>query len=94
MLQYTGGTTGVPKGAILTHRNLVANALQCRAWIEPNLPKEQGSVLTPLPLYHIFSLTANLLAFALMGGLEACSFPTRATSSGSSAPWRRRASPP
>jgi long-chain acyl-CoA synthetase len=70
VLQYTGGTTGVPKGAILTHRNLVANALQCRAWIEPNLPKEQGSVLTPLPLYHIFSLTANLLAFALMGGLS------------------------
>ena len=70
LLQYTGGTTGVPKGAILTHRNLVANALQCRAWIEPNLPKEQGSVLTPLPLYHIFSLTANLLAFALMGGLS------------------------
>jgi long-chain acyl-CoA synthetase len=70
LLQYTGGTTGVPKGAIITHRNLVANALQCRAWIEPNLPKEQGSVLTPLPLYHIFSLTANLLAFALMGGLS------------------------
>jgi long-chain acyl-CoA synthetase len=70
VLQYTGGTTGVPKGAILTHRNLVANALQCRSWIEPNLPKEQGSVLTPLPLYHIFSLTANLLAFALMGGLS------------------------
>ena len=70
LLQYTGGTTGVPKGAVLTHRNLIANTLQCRAWIEPNLPKEQGSVLTPLPLYHIFSLTANLLAFALMGGLS------------------------
>jgi long-chain acyl-CoA synthetase len=68
LLQYTGGTTGVPKGAILTHRNLVANALQCRAVIAPYLAEEQGSVLTPLPLYHIFSLTANLLAFALMGG--------------------------
>jgi long-chain acyl-CoA synthetase len=68
LLQYTGGTTGVAKAAILTHRNLVANALQCRAVIEPYLPEEQGSVLTPLPLYHIFSLTANLLAFALMGG--------------------------
>jgi long-chain acyl-CoA synthetase len=68
LLQYTGGTTGVAKGAILTHRNLVANALQCRAVIAPYLPEEQGSVLTPLPLYHIFSLTANLLAFALMGG--------------------------
>jgi len=68
LLQYTGGTTGVAKGAILTHRNLVANTLQCRAVIAPYLPEEQGSVLTPLPLYHIFSLTANLLAFALMGG--------------------------
>jgi long-chain acyl-CoA synthetase len=68
LLQYTGGTTGIPKGAILTHRNLVANTLQCRAVIAPYLAEEQGSVLTPLPLYHIFSLTANLLAFALMGG--------------------------
>jgi len=68
VLQYTGGTTGISKGAVLTHRNLVANSLQCRAWIAPNLPEEKGSVLTPLPLYHIFSLTANLLAFALMGG--------------------------
>jgi long-chain acyl-CoA synthetase len=68
LLQYTGGTTGIPKAAVLTHRNLVANVLQCRAWIAPNLPPEKGSVLTPLPLYHIFSLTANLLAFALMGG--------------------------
>ena len=70
LLQYTGGTTGVPKGAMLTHRNLVANTLQCRAVIAPYLAEEQGSVLTPLPLYHIFSLTANLLAFALMGGLS------------------------
>ena len=70
VLQYTGGTTGIPKGAVLTHRNLVANSLQCRAWIAPNLPEEKGSVLTPLPLYHIFSLTANLLAIALMGGLS------------------------
>jgi long-chain acyl-CoA synthetase len=68
LLQYTGGTTGVPKGAVLTHRNLIANTLQCRAVIAPYLKEEQGSVLTPLPLYHIFSLTANLLAFALMGG--------------------------
>jgi long-chain acyl-CoA synthetase len=68
LLQYTGGTTGLPKGAILTHRNLVANTLQCRAVIAPYLAEEQGSVLTPLPLYHIFSLTANLLAFAVMGG--------------------------
>jgi long-chain acyl-CoA synthetase len=70
LLQYTGGTTGIPKGAILTHRNLVANTLQCRAVIAPYLAEEQGSVLTPLPLYHIFSLTANLLAFAVMGGVS------------------------
>jgi len=70
LLQYTGGTTGVPKGAILTHRNLVANTLQCRAWIAPNLEEDKRAVLTPLPLYHIFSLTANLLAFVLMGGLS------------------------
>jgi long-chain acyl-CoA synthetase len=70
LLQYTGGTTGVPKGAVLTHRNLVANALQGHSWMAPNLPEEQGSILTPLPLYHIFSLTANLLAFALRGGLS------------------------
>ena len=70
LLQYTGGTTGIPKGAVLTHRNLVANALQCRALIAPYIEEERASVLTPLPLYHIFSLTANLLAFALMGGLS------------------------
>ena len=70
LLQYTGGTTGVPKGAMLTHRNLIANTLQCRAWIEPNLAGGAGRVLTPLPLYHIFSLTANMLAFALIGGLN------------------------
>jgi len=70
LLQYTGGTTGVPKAAILTHRNLVANTLQCRAWIAPNLEEGHRSVLTPLPLYHIFSLTANLLAFVLMGGVS------------------------
>ena len=70
VLQYTGGTTGVPKGAILTHRNLVANALQGRAWMSPNLQTEHASILTPLPLYHIFSLTANLLAFTIMGGLS------------------------
>jgi long-chain acyl-CoA synthetase len=70
LLQYTGGTTGLPKGAILTHRNLVANTLQCHAVIAPYLEEEQGRVLTPLPLYHIFSLTANLLAFAEMGGMS------------------------
>lgn len=70
LLQYTGGTTGVPKGAILSHRNLVANTLQCRAWISTNVVPAVERVLTPLPLYHIFSLTANMLTFASLGGLN------------------------
>jgi long-chain acyl-CoA synthetase len=70
LLQYTGGTTGVPKGAMLTHRNLVANTLQCCAWTGPGVNLEHERVLTPLPLYHIFSLTANLLSFAVLGGLN------------------------
>jgi long-chain acyl-CoA synthetase len=70
LLQYTGGTTGVPKGAMLTHRNLVANTLQCYAWTGAGVDVEHERVLTPLPLYHIFSLTANLLSFALLGGLN------------------------
>jgi long-chain acyl-CoA synthetase len=70
LLQYTGGTTGVPKGAMLTHRNLVANTLQCYAWTGAGVDIEHERVLTPLPLYHIFSLTANLLSFAMLGGLN------------------------
>lgn len=66
-LQYTGGTTGLAKGAMLTHRNLVANILQNVAWIEPFLKRGQGIIVTALPLYHIFSLTANLLTFLKMG---------------------------
>ncbi len=70
LLQYTGGTTGVAKGAMLSHRNLVANTLQCCAWIGSGLKLENERALTPLPLYHIFSLTANLLVFARFGGLN------------------------
>jgi long-chain acyl-CoA synthetase len=70
LLQYTGGTTGVPKGAMLTHRNLIANTLQCLAWTAPYRNGEDERVLTPLPLYHIFSLTANLLSFAAVGALN------------------------
>jgi len=70
LLQYTGGTTGVPKGAMLTHRNLIANTLQCLAWTGVSSGHENERVLTPLPLYHIFSLTANLLSFAIGGGLN------------------------
>ena len=68
-LQYTGGTTGVAKGAILLHRNIVANLLQARAWLRPFLDERRREViLTPLPLYHIFSLTANCLVFMSIGG--------------------------
>jgi long-chain acyl-CoA synthetase len=70
LLQYTGGTTGVPKGAMLSHRNLIANTLQCLSWIGAGVEVENERVITPLPLYHIFSLTANLLSFAVMGGLN------------------------
>jgi long-chain acyl-CoA synthetase len=67
-LQYTGGTTGVAKGAMLLHRNIVANMLQARAWIRPVLdPNRREVILTPLPLYHIFSLTANCLVFMSVG---------------------------
>ena len=67
-LQYTGGTTGVAKGAMLLHRNIVANLLQARAWVKPFLDPNQAEVIiTPLPLYHIFSLTANCLTFMTLG---------------------------
>jgi len=67
-LQYTGGTTGVAKGAVLTHRNLVANTLQMVAWM-PELERiEDTVVITALPLYHIFALTTNCLAFTYVGG--------------------------
>jgi long-chain acyl-CoA synthetase len=70
LLQYTGGTTGGAKGAMLTHRNMVANTLQCSAWIAAGMTLPNERALTPLPLYHIFSLTANLLVFARFGGLN------------------------
>jgi long-chain acyl-CoA synthetase len=67
-LQYTGGTTGVAKAAILTHRNMVANILQANAWIRPALDSAASRiVITALPLYHIFSLTANCLLFLRLG---------------------------
>ena len=66
-LQYTGGTTGVAKGAMLLHRNIVANLLQAGAWVKPFLGGERHVILTPLPLYHIFSLTANCLVFMTLG---------------------------
>jgi long-chain acyl-CoA synthetase len=67
-LQYTGGTTGVPKGAMLSHGNIVSNLLQTRTWVGKNLRVGEEIVITPLPLYHIFSLTANCLTFMTLGG--------------------------
>jgi long-chain acyl-CoA synthetase len=69
-LQYTGGTTGVAKGAMLTHRNIIANLLQARAWLA-NLDTEHEVIITALPLYHIFALTANCLVFLYLGGTAA-----------------------
>ena len=66
-LQYTGGTTGVAKGAMLTHRNIVANLLQARAWLS-QMDDLQEIIITALPLYHIFALTANCLTFIYLGG--------------------------
>lgn len=67
-LQYTGGTTGVSKGAMLSHGNMVANVLQASAWVGPTFEKDKpGTVITALPLYHIFALTANCLLFVRLG---------------------------
>ncbi|HET7662007.1 MAG TPA: AMP-binding protein, partial [Rhodanobacteraceae bacterium] len=69
-LQYTGGTTGVAKGAMLTHGNMVANMLQASAWIGDLMTPGEEIIITALPLYHIFSLTANGLVFMRLGGLN------------------------
>jgi long-chain acyl-CoA synthetase len=72
-LQYTGGTTGIAKGAMLLHRNLIANVLQIEAWQAPLLalppPVERMTIVTALPLYHIFALTACFLIGLRIGGL-------------------------
>lgn len=68
-LQYTGGTTGVAKGAALTHKNMIANLLQAHAWASMDLVEGEEIFITPLPLYHIFSLTANAL-FAMKIGAK------------------------
>jgi long-chain acyl-CoA synthetase len=69
-LQYTGGTTGVSKGAVLTHGNIVANILQAKAWIRNFISDGKEIIITPLPLYHIFSLTANCFIFSSVGALN------------------------
>ncbi len=66
-LQYTGGTTGTPKGAMLTHRNIVANVQQGVAWFLPFVEEGRETAITALPLYHIFALTANCLGFFEIG---------------------------
>ncbi len=66
-LQYTGGTTGVSKGAVLTHSNICANVAQAKAWIANGLEEGKEIVITPLPLYHIFSLTANMFTLSSVG---------------------------
>ncbi|WP_088281902.1 long-chain-fatty-acid--CoA ligase [Ideonella sp. A 288] len=72
VLQYTGGTTGVSKGAVLLHRNLVANILQAEAWYQPALKKipagEQIVTVCALPLYHIFGFNTNMMLGLRMGG--------------------------
>jgi long-chain acyl-CoA synthetase len=70
-LQYTGGTTGVAKGAMLTHRNIVANMLQAKEWmVSAQLGDDVEYVICALPLYHIFALTANCFSFMAMGGVN------------------------
>ena len=69
-LQYTGGTTGVAKGAMLTHGNMTANMQQASAWIEGGVNENEEVIITALPLYHIFSLTANCLTFMKVGALN------------------------
>ncbi len=67
-LQYTGGTTGVAKGAVLTHRNMLANLMQAKGAYGPVLTEGRELVVTALPLYHIFALTVNCLLFIELGG--------------------------
>ena len=69
-LQYTGGTTGVAKGAMLTHGNMTANMQQASAWIKDGVNENEEVIVTALPLYHIFSLTANCLTFMKVGALN------------------------
>lgn len=67
VLQYTGGTTGVAKGAMLSHRNLIANMLQCKALMGSNLNEGCEILITPLPLYHIYAFTFHCMAMMLLG---------------------------
>jgi long-chain acyl-CoA synthetase len=66
-LQYTGGTTGVSKGAVLAHSNITSNVMQAYNWIKPVVVEGEEFIVTALPLYHIFALTANCLTFLMIG---------------------------
>ncbi|MBS0370168.1 MAG: long-chain-fatty-acid--CoA ligase [Proteobacteria bacterium] len=66
-LQYTGGTTGVSKGAMLTHANIASNVTQAYNWIRPAVREGREIIVTALPLYHVFALTANCLTFLMIG---------------------------
>lgn len=66
-LQYTGGTTGVPKGVEITHRNIIANILMAKEWVEPVLGQEGQRIVAPLPMYHIFCMTVNLMVMMSLG---------------------------
>nr|WP_306173666.1 AMP-binding protein [Limnobacter humi] len=67
-LQYTGGTTGVSKGAMLTHGNIVSNLQQASSWLNQDIEEGKEIAITALPMYHIFCLTANILVFMKVGG--------------------------
>ena len=67
LLQYTGGTTGKSKAALLTHRNLLSNIQQVHNWIKPHITEGKEIIITALPLYHIFSFTVNCLTFLKIG---------------------------
>ena len=66
-IQYTGGTTGVAKGAVLTHGNMISNIIQCSEWVRPICKEQEDKIVTALPMYHVFSLTANCFTFIMLG---------------------------